>query len=166
MESWCSKVLNELASVAGKKQLTLSEETQSQPLSRLRSVAILGFMATSILIRRFEIGLSYFRENKFHKYFSVRLAWKWCFEDYWQLLSQGKNCFESVSFHLLLFICCHYLVFCFSFQKKDKDQQQMRQRKFHDKDSEVTVTDLWLTWWKGEVHNWWAADTPPLEPIS
>ena len=50
---------------------------------------------------------------------------------------------------------------CLAFQKKDQDQQQMRQKKFHDKDSEVTVTDLWMTWWKGEVHNWWVEHHNP-----
>ena len=33
-------------------------------------------------------------------------------------------------------------------------QQQERQKSFHKKDSEITVKDLWNTWWKSEVHNW------------
>lgn len=35
-----------------------------------------------------------------------------------------------------------------------RDQQQLRQKNFHKKDSEITVKDLWTTWWKSEVHNW------------
>ena len=35
-----------------------------------------------------------------------------------------------------------------------RDQQQLRQKNFHKKDSEITVKDLWNTWWKSEVHNW------------
>ncbi len=29
-----------------------------------------------------------------------------------------------------------------------------RQRAFHDKDAEITVKDLWLTWRRSEVYNW------------
>jgi len=36
----------------------------------------------------------------------------------------------------------------------NRDQQQLRQKNFHKKDSEITVKDLWNTWWKSEVHNW------------
>lgn len=36
----------------------------------------------------------------------------------------------------------------------NKAQQQLRQKNFHKKDSEITVKDLWTTWWKSEVHNW------------
>eukprot|EP00095_Tigriopus_kingsejongensis_P009012 snap_masked-scaffold1840_size26652-processed-gene-0.3 protein:Tk09012 transcript:snap_masked-scaffold1840_size26652-processed-gene-0.3-mRNA-1 annotation:"stromal interaction molecule homolog isoform x3" len=31
---------------------------------------------------------------------------------------------------------------------------KQRQRKFHHKDSEITVKDLWLTWRNSEVYNW------------
>jgi len=31
--------------------------------------------------------------------------------------------------------------------------------KFHRKDSEITVNDLWHTWRKGEVHNWTVSQT-------
>ena len=34
-----------------------------------------------------------------------------------------------------------------------------RQKKFHRKDSEITVNDLWHTWRKGEVHNWTVTQT-------
>ena len=34
-----------------------------------------------------------------------------------------------------------------------------RQKKFHGKDSEITVNDLWHTWRKGEVHNWTVTQT-------
>ena len=36
----------------------------------------------------------------------------------------------------------------------NRHQQQLRQKSFHRKDSEITVKDLWNTWWKSEVHNW------------
>ena len=36
----------------------------------------------------------------------------------------------------------------------NRQQQQLRQKRFHKKDSEITVKDLWTTWWKSEVHNW------------
>ena len=36
----------------------------------------------------------------------------------------------------------------------NRHQQQERQKKFHKRDSEITVKDLWTTWWKSEVHNW------------
>lgn len=36
----------------------------------------------------------------------------------------------------------------------NKQQQQLRQKSFHKKDSEITVKDLWTTWWRSEVHNW------------
>jgi len=36
----------------------------------------------------------------------------------------------------------------------NRQQQQDRQKSFHKKDSEITVKDLWTTWWKSEVHNW------------
>ncbi len=35
-----------------------------------------------------------------------------------------------------------------------KTQQQTRQKSFHKKDTEITVKDLWQTWWRSEVHNW------------
>lgn len=38
--------------------------------------------------------------------------------------------------------------------QKDQQQQQMRQTQFHRRDLEITVKDLWNTWWKSEVHNW------------
>ena len=31
---------------------------------------------------------------------------------------------------------------------ESKHQQQLRQKNFHKKDSEITVKDLWNTWWK------------------
>jgi stromal interaction molecule 1 len=36
----------------------------------------------------------------------------------------------------------------------NRQQQQLRQKNFHKKDSEITVKDLWTTWWRSEVHNW------------
>lgn len=36
----------------------------------------------------------------------------------------------------------------------NRQQQQDRQKSFHKKDSEITVKDLWSTWWKSDVHNW------------
>lgn len=36
----------------------------------------------------------------------------------------------------------------------NRQQQQLRQKSFHKKDSEITVKDLWNTWWQSEVHNW------------
>ena len=36
----------------------------------------------------------------------------------------------------------------------DGQSADSRANKFHRKDSEVTVNDLWHTWWKSEVHNW------------
>ena len=36
----------------------------------------------------------------------------------------------------------------------NKQQQQLRQKTFHRKDTEITVKDLWVTWWRSEVHNW------------
>jgi len=34
------------------------------------------------------------------------------------------------------------------------DGDGRREKLFHKKDTEITVPDLWLTWVKGEVHNW------------
>ena len=39
----------------------------------------------------------------------------------------------------------------FQFSSVDKNQ---RQSKFHGKDAEITVKDLWHTWRKSEVYNW------------
>ena len=41
---------------------------------------------------------------------------------------------------------------------KSSDSSQ-RQKKFHRKDSEITVNDLWHTWRKSEVHNWTVSQT-------
>lgn len=39
------------------------------------------------------------------------------------------------------------------------DGDVRRQKLFHKKDAEITVTDLWITWAKSEVHNWTVAQT-------
>jgi len=39
------------------------------------------------------------------------------------------------------------------------DGDGRREKLFHKKDAEITVPDLWLTWVKGEVHNWTVEQT-------
>ena len=39
------------------------------------------------------------------------------------------------------------------------DGDGRREKLFHRKDTEITVQDLWLTWTKGEVHNWTVEQT-------
>lgn len=39
------------------------------------------------------------------------------------------------------------------------DGDGRREKLFHKKDTEITVPDLWLTWVKGEVHNWTVEQT-------
>lgn len=39
------------------------------------------------------------------------------------------------------------------------DGDGRREKLFHKKDTEITVQDLWLTWVKGEVHNWTVEQT-------
>lgn len=43
--------------------------------------------------------------------------------------------------------------------KKDVKGADSGAIKFHRKDSEITVNDLWHTWWKSEVHNWTVDET-------
>jgi len=39
------------------------------------------------------------------------------------------------------------------------DGDGRREKLFHKKDTEITVPDLWMTWVKGEVHNWTVEQT-------
>ena len=174
IQAWCSKVVNELSAVAATAVKLATSFSARRRLSHFKTIATLKLFCQYHFCFNFWKLFNPQRPNG-------KLFWFGC-----------VDCLNGLKVEFIMFRChygmetifCHRQVSCFqfsfvaletsgqlstfclclAFQKKDQDQQQMRQKKFHDKDSEVTVTDLWMTWWKGEVHNWWVAPPQPGHP--